>query len=67
MGQSCPSLITARVFSGTSSDYLSDNEQSVTTESALLGDSFQKYVSYICFFSKTKFLWKNKMLRPSRL
>ena len=28
------------------SDYLSDNEQRVTKESALLGDLFWKYVSY---------------------
>ena len=27
--------------------YLSEDEPSVTTESALLGDLFQKYVSYI--------------------
>ena len=27
--------------------YLSDDEQSVTTESAVLGDLFQKYVPYI--------------------
>jgi hypothetical protein len=32
------------------SDYLSDNEQRVTTESDLLGDLFQKYVSYFFFF-----------------
>ena len=39
--------ITGRGFFGTSSECLSDNEQSVTTESAVLGDLFQKYVAYI--------------------
>jgi hypothetical protein len=32
------------------SDYLSDDEQSVTAESALLGDSFQTYIPDILFF-----------------
>jgi hypothetical protein len=35
---------------------LSDDEQRVTTDSALLGDLFQKHVSYILFFSHPKFL-----------
>ncbi len=36
--------------SGCKSAYLSDDEQSVTTESAVLGDLFQKYVPYIDLF-----------------
>ena len=37
------------------------NEQSVTTESAALGDLFQKYVPYIEFFGMNY-----RIIRPSR-